>query len=258
MKNPALVARSLAALLLFSGMAVAAQESKINFNPDWKFIRADPAGARDPTFDDSSWTAVSLPHTYNDIGTFDDWSTPNHVGEMNLWSGRTWYRKTFTLPQTMQCKKVFIEFEAVRQIAEVYLNGQPLGTSGRRVSTEVARAGGEVDGVRLPKAAYYVVRTIFRDDPQVHIIGHWTYPANTKKTVYVTSNAQDVELLVNGKSLYAKATDRYLFTFPGVVWEPGEIKAIASTDGRVAATESKHTVGPAVALRMTALSVEPG
>ena len=103
-------------------MAVAAQESKINFNPDWKFIRADPAGAQDPAFDDSSWTAVSLPHTYNDIGTFDDWSTPNHVGEMNLWSGRTWYRKTFTLPQTMQGKKVFIEFEA----------------------TEVARAGGEV------------------------------------------------------------------------------------------------------------------
>jgi len=159
MKNPALVARSLAALLLFSGMAVAAQESKINFNPDWKFIRADPAGARDPTFDDSSWTAVSLPHTYNDIGTFDDWSTPNHVGEMNLWSGRTWYRKTVTLPQTMQGKKVFIEFEA----------------------TEVAHAGGEGDGVRLPKEAYYVVRTIFRDDPQVHIIGHWTYPANTKK-----------------------------------------------------------------------------
>jgi len=24
-----------------------------------------------------------------------DWSTPNHVGEMNLWAGRTWYRKDF-------------------------------------------------------------------------------------------------------------------------------------------------------------------
>jgi beta-galactosidase len=132
-------------------------------------------------------------------------------------------------------------------------------TSGGRVSTEVARAGGEVDGVRLPKEAYYVCKTIFRDDPQVHIIGHWTYPANTKKTVYVTSNAEDVELLVNGRTLgHAKATDRFLFTFPDVVWEAGEIKAVASTGGKVVATGSKHTVGPAVALRMTPVSVEPG
>jgi beta-galactosidase len=63
------------------------------------------------------------------VDTFDDWSTPNHVGEMNLWAGRTWYRKTFTLPESMRGKKVFIEFEAVRQVAEVYLNGKLLGVS---------------------------------------------------------------------------------------------------------------------------------
>src|SRR5581483_9696219 len=107
-------------------------------------------------------------------------------------------------------------------------------TSGGRVATEVARAGGEVDGVRLPKEAYFVVKTIFRSDPQVHIIGHWTYPPNTKKTVYVTSNADEVELFVNGKSLgKVQPTNRYLFTFPDVVWQPGEIKAVATTAGKV-------------------------
>ncbi len=55
-------------------------------------------------------------------------------------------------------------------------------TSGGRVASEVARASGEVDGVRLPKEAYYVCQAMFRDDPQVHIIGHWNYPADTKKT----------------------------------------------------------------------------
>src|SRR6185369_15925819 len=40
-----------------------------------------------------------------------------------------WYRKTFTLPKSMQGKKVFIEFEGVRHVAEVYLNGELLGTS---------------------------------------------------------------------------------------------------------------------------------
>ena len=56
-------------------------------------------------------------------------------------------------------------------------------TSGGRNTAEVSRTSGEVDGVRLPKEAYYVCQTMFRDDPQVHIIGHWNYPAGTKKTV---------------------------------------------------------------------------
>lgn len=82
---------------------------------DRKFIQSDPAGAADPGFDDSGWTSVSLPHTFNDVDTFDDWSITGHVGEMNQWAGRTWYRKTFTLPVSFRAKKVFIEFEAVRR-----------------------------------------------------------------------------------------------------------------------------------------------
>ena len=110
-------------------------------------------------------------------------------------------------------------------------------TSGGRVACEVARASGEVDGVRLAKEAYYVCRAMFRSDPQVHIIGHWTYPAGTKKTVYVASNGEAVELFVNGRSLgKGKVSDRYLFTFPDVAWEPGEIKAVAYTGGKAVAT----------------------
>jgi beta-galactosidase len=85
-------------LVLISGAAFAAESTRLNFDPDWKFIKADPPGAAAPAFDDRAWTSVSLPHTFNDVDTFDDWSPPNHVGEMNLWSGRTWYRKTFALP----------------------------------------------------------------------------------------------------------------------------------------------------------------
>ena len=126
-------------------------------------------------------------------------------------------------------------------------------TSGGRVPAEVARAGGEVDGVRLPKEAYYVCAAMFRNDPQVHIIGHWTYPAGTRKNVYVASNAGDVELFINGKSLgHGKVSDKYLFMFVNVVWEPGEIKAVASTGGKVVATQAKHTIGAPVALKLTA------
>ena len=41
-----------------------------NFNPGWKFIRQDVPGADNPAFDDSSWTNVSLPHTWNDTDSY--------------------------------------------------------------------------------------------------------------------------------------------------------------------------------------------
>jgi beta-galactosidase len=127
-------------------------------------------------------------------------------------------------------------------------------TSGGRVSCEVARAGGEVDGMRLPKEAYFALRTMWRNEPEVHIIGHWTYPPGTKKAIYVTSNCGEVELLLNGKSLGRGAvSNRYLFAFLDVVWQPGELKAIAYRDGKPAATQTKHTVGAPVALRLTPL-----
>jgi beta-galactosidase len=128
-------------------------------------------------------------------------------------------------------------------------------TSGGRNTTEVSRASGEVDGVRLPKEAYYVCQTMFRDDPQVHIIGHWNYPAGTKKTIYVASNCSKVELFVNGKSLgFGKNSEHYLFTFKDVAFAPGEIKAVASNDGRPAASDSIETAGSPVALRLTPIT----
>ncbi len=128
-------------------------------------------------------------------------------------------------------------------------------TSGGRVPAEVDRAGGEVDGVRLPKEAYYVMSVLYRSEPQVHIIGHWTYPTGTKKDVFVASNAEAVELFVNGKSLgQGKVSDKYLFTFKDVAWQPGEIKAVATTGGKVVATQTKHTVGAPVRLKLTPLT----
>ena len=127
----------LTALLSFAlaSLAAAAGRETINFNPDWKFLKADPSasagsvGPADPAFDDATWATVSAPHTFNDTDTFDNWSTPGHRGEQIQWSGRTWYRKSFAAPAAWRGKRVFIEFEAVRQVAEVYLNGVKLGTA---------------------------------------------------------------------------------------------------------------------------------
>src|SRR5260221_661096 len=120
---------ALVSALLLAANAAAADRVTVNFNPDWRFIKDDPAGAQARGFDDSQWTIVSTPHTYNDVDTFDNWSTPGHRGEQIQWSGRTWYRKTFTAPAAWRGRKVFVELEAARQVAEGYLNGQRLGVS---------------------------------------------------------------------------------------------------------------------------------
>ncbi|MGL6312967.1 glycoside hydrolase family 2 protein [Vibrio sp. WXL103] len=125
MKNLLKAAVTLASLLLSASVA----GHTLNFNPSWKFIKQDVVDGQAIDLDDSDWETVSAPHTFNDIDTFDDWSELGHVGERNQWSGRTWYRKHFVTQSEWQDKRVYIEFEAVRQLAEVYLNGQLLGTS---------------------------------------------------------------------------------------------------------------------------------
>ena len=72
----------------------------LNFNPDWKFIKADPSGADQLDFNDANWTTISTPHTFNDTDSFDHRFPGQMLGDTNEWSGRTWYRKTFTLPDS--------------------------------------------------------------------------------------------------------------------------------------------------------------
>ncbi|MBK1875337.1 sugar-binding domain-containing protein [Pelagicoccus mobilis] len=110
-----------------SGEGAGLAQRRLSFNQDWRFLQADVEGAESEDFDDKSWELVSAPHTYNDVDTFAHFQSRNHSGEREQWSGRTWYRKTFRLPESARDKKVFVEFEAVRQLAEVFLNGVFLG-----------------------------------------------------------------------------------------------------------------------------------
>jgi hypothetical protein len=81
---------------------------------------------------------------------------------------------------------------------------------GRQDGSEVLRVSGKVDGVRLPKEMFFVSRVMQSDTPDLHIIGHWTYPANTVKTVYVAaSHCDQVELFLNGHPSACKAVNTF-------------------------------------------------
>ena len=58
----------------------AADRAILNFNPDWKFTKSDPAGAQQAELNDRDWTTVSTPHTYNDVDTFSELSPGNMRG----------------------------------------------------------------------------------------------------------------------------------------------------------------------------------
>ncbi len=122
-----LVLRIASVLLTLACAAAAGTRRDYSLNADWRFIREDVPGAEKLDFDAGGWAKVSCPHTWNDIDTFDDFGKGGHQGESNLWEGAAWYRKDFTLPEGDAGRRVFIEFEGVRQVADVWLNGHHLG-----------------------------------------------------------------------------------------------------------------------------------
>ncbi|MEJ2883216.1 glycoside hydrolase family 2 protein [Pedobacter sp. GR22-6] len=115
---------SLLALLLLTICAYAQQaktgRSTYNFNSAWKLSIGDPQGAEAPDFDDSSWKSVTLPHAWNEDEAFKK-------SIEALSTGICWYRKHFKLDAADSGKKVFIEFEGVRQGGDFYLNGTFIG-----------------------------------------------------------------------------------------------------------------------------------
>lgn len=106
----------------FSAMAAppASPRAKYNFNAGWKVSVGDPAGAEAADFDDAPWKSVTLPWAWNEDEAF-------RKDIHDLTTNIAWYRKRFSLPVADAGKKVFLEFEGVRQGGEIYVNGQFVG-----------------------------------------------------------------------------------------------------------------------------------
>lgn len=122
----------------------------------WKF-RKDDAAASDPAFDDSAWETVSVPHTWNRIGAYEEAAAvPGQPGRViDKYLGPVWYRLTFNAPTTAKGGRVWLEFDAASRTAQVWLNGKLLGSHQggfarfRLDATDALRSGGNVLAVRV-------------------------------------------------------------------------------------------------------------
>ena len=102
--------------------ANAVERQKLNFNTDWRLCVGDYPEAIETAFDDSRWQQETLPYAFNGDEAF-------RKDIVDLTDTICWYRKKFLLTQEEVKGKIFIEFEGVRQGADVYLNGHNLGFS---------------------------------------------------------------------------------------------------------------------------------
>lgn len=94
---------------------------------NWKFLLGDPSGAEAPSFTDTTWRNVDLPHDWSIEGRPDP-QNPSGSGEGFYPAGVGWYRKTFSAPAGWREKRVSVEFDGVYRDATVYLNGHKLGS----------------------------------------------------------------------------------------------------------------------------------
>jgi beta-galactosidase len=95
--------------------------SRIQFtiNEQWKFTRHENDNFILKNYNDSDWSIVNLPHTWNKTDAFDENKT--------YFRGNSFYRKKISLNPEWKNKKIFLLFEGANQVTDLYLNGKYIG-----------------------------------------------------------------------------------------------------------------------------------
>ena len=109
----------------------------------WKFTRTDDAAATAPTYDDSRWQSVTVPHDWAIYGPFDANNDRQQVAieqdgqkEAMAHAGRTgglpfvgtgWYRLQFAAPEFAEGRRATLLFDGAMSHARVWVNGHEAG-----------------------------------------------------------------------------------------------------------------------------------
>lgn len=94
-----------------------AQRVEIFINDGWRFSSEDCPESALPDFDDSGWTEVNIPHSWNsDAYVVKDYR-----------KGPAWYRKTLPVAERKAGESTFLRMEGASKSAEVYVNGKFAG-----------------------------------------------------------------------------------------------------------------------------------
>lgn len=121
---------------------------------------------------------------------------------------------------------------------------------------------GIVDLCGISKDRYYLYKSYWRpDETTIHIVPHWNWEDRLGEVtpVFVYTNGDGAELFLNGKSLgrksknpkSANSIERFRLMWNDVVYESGELKAVAWKEGEIIGEQTVRTAGPPHQIRLT-------
>jgi len=130
MKKHTLMAGTTLCIFLWLLKTSAAQtlppRISLDFNAAWRFHLGEEQEASSPSFDDTQWRTLDLPHDWSIEGNFSEKNPAGYNGGA-LPGGIAWYRKSFAIEELNKFKAVYIHFDGVYQHSEVWINGHYLG-----------------------------------------------------------------------------------------------------------------------------------
>jgi beta-galactosidase len=97
----------------------ASHRADIILDSGWQFIRQDVPDAQSASFNDSTWTTLNLPHTWNNLD--------GQNGVKDYYRGVGWYRRHYTVDKNLKGRHFFLKFDGASSVADVYVNGNHLG-----------------------------------------------------------------------------------------------------------------------------------
>jgi beta-galactosidase len=114
---------------------------------------------------------------------------------------------------------------------------------------------GIVDLCGFKKDRFYIYQARWLPGlPMAHILPHWNWPERVGQVtpVHVYTSGDEAELFLNGKSLGRKQKGQYEYRlrWDDVVYQPGELKAVAYKNGKKWATDTVKTTGTATKLTL--------
>ncbi|MBR7184800.1 MAG: DUF4982 domain-containing protein [Clostridia bacterium] len=113
---------------------------------------------------------------------------------------------------------------------------------------------GAIDLFLQKKDLFYLMRAIWQDEPQCHILPHWNFTGREGEIieVMVYTNCAEIELTCNGAVQGREASGRFAPARFAVPYVPGELRAVGyDAEGHIVAEDVVVTTGRPAALTLT-------
>ncbi|WP_062108879.1 Ig-like domain-containing protein [Bacillus niameyensis] len=221
-------------------------------HPEWKLYGAETSSAT------RSRGVYTHPYDYNLSTQYDDLQQSSYDNDYVAW-GRT-------------AEDAWKFDRDLRHLAGqfIWTGFDYIGEPTPYYNTYPAKSSyfGAVDTAGFPKDIFYYYQSQWKKAPMVHLLPHWNWSVGETVRVLAYTNAHQVELFLNGKSLgvrsyeaketswgapYKETMDGKTYLEWAVPFEAGTLEAVAKDEnGAVVARDQVVTAGEPYAVKLTA------